>query len=104
MHLSAPRIVTKNVPTTAQSGPVRFAFDLQDDQEIASVITYVGGEKFSYSEGGQPNLSVALDVILDEGPNSIGVRVVDNQGLERVQSWVIQGLPARSTTDVDEAP
>ena len=66
-----------------------------------SVISYVGGEKFSYAEGGQPNLTLALDVLIDEGPNSVALRVRDNQGLERVRSWVIHGTPAHSTSDVD---
>ena len=99
--LDAPRIEVQRLPSSVQAGPVRLNFNLEDDREIESVISYIGGEKFSYSEGGSPNLSLALDVLIDEGPNSVALRVRDNQGLERVRSWVIHGSPVSSTTDVD---
>ena len=99
--LNAPHIHALGLPTSVRAGPVRLNFDIEDDGEIESVISYVGGEKFSYAEGGRPNLSLALDVLIDEGPNSVALRVRDNQGLERVRSWVIQGSPVSSTTDVD---
>lgn len=99
--LDAPHIEVQRLPSSVQAGPVRLNFNLEDDREIESVISYIGGEKFSYSEGGSPNLSLALDVLIDEGPNSVALRVRDNQGLERVRSWVIHGAPVSSTTDVD---
>ena len=101
VELDAPHIHVQRLPTSTQAGPVRLQFDLEDDGELESVISYVGGEKFSFTEGGQPNLSLALDVLVDEGPNSVALRVRDNQGLERVRSWVIHGTPASTTTDVD---
>jgi carboxyl-terminal processing protease len=101
VELDAPHIHVQRLPTSTQAGPVRLQFDLEDDGELESVISYVGGEKFSFTEGGQPNLSLALDVLIDEGPNSVALRVRDNQGLERVRSWVIHGTPASTTTDVD---
>jgi hypothetical protein len=90
-----------NLPTTAPAGPLTLRFDAEDDRELVSVIGYVGGEKFLYAPGGQPKMEILLDVLLEEGANSVAIRAVDNQGLERVQSWVIQGSPSSSTTDVE---
>jgi hypothetical protein len=103
-HLDSPRIRPTFVPKRMEAGPVSLQFQIEDDGELESVIGYVGGEKLAYLAGGGPTMHLVMDVILDEGPNSVVVRAVDNQGLMTTRSWVINGIAASPTTDVDAGP
>jgi len=103
-HLDAPRIEPVFLPTRMEAGPASLRFTIEDDRELESVIGYVGGEKLAYMGGGSPNMQLIMDVILDEGPNSVAVRAVDKQGLETTRSWVVQGQPVSPTTDAEAKP
>ena len=100
-HLDAPRITPVFLPHRMKAGLAMLSFEIEDDVELDRVLGFVGGKKLTYLSGGTPTLRLGLEVLLDEGPNSVAVQAVDNQGLVTTRSWIINGLSAASTTDLE---
>ena len=104
VHLDAPRIEPKILPTRVPAGQALLNFRIFDDEKISSVTGYVGGEKYVYVPGSEKEMELTLDVLLDEGPNSVALRAVDEQGLQTTRYWIIYGESTSSTSDVDSTP
>ena len=104
LALDAPRIEPKILPTRVPAGQAILNFRVFDDQQLSSVTGYVGGEKYVYVPGSDKEIVLTLDVLLDEGPNSVALRAVDNQGLQTTRYWIVYGESASSTSDVDSSP
>lgn len=100
-HFDAPRITPVFLPYRMKAGPAMLSFKIEDDVNLDRVLGFVGGKKLTYLSGGSPSVQLVLEVVLDEGPNSVAVQAVDNQGLVTTRSWVINGLSAVSTTDLE---
>jgi C-terminal peptidase prc len=100
-HLEAPIIRPIFLPKGMKAGAAFLKFEIEDDGQLERVVGYVGGKKMAYIDAGEPSMQLVLEVILDEGPNSVAVRAVDNQGLVTTQSWIINGLSTSPTSEAD---
>jgi C-terminal peptidase prc len=101
LHLQAPVIRPVFLPHKRKAGAASLQFRVEDDGELESVIGFVGGKKMAYVAPESPALNLILEVILDEGPNSVAVRAVDKQGLTSTRSWIIHGLEVSATTEIE---
>jgi len=100
-HLEAPSIHPIFLPRGMKAGTAFLRFKIEDDGELDRVIGFVGGKKMAYVDAGGPSTQLMLEVVLDEGPNSVAVRAVDDQGLVTTRSWSINGLSESSTSEAD---
>jgi len=101
MHLEAPTILPSFLPKAMKAGVAFLQFKIEDDSELVRVVGFVGGKKMAYIDAGEPSMQLVLEVVLDEGANSVAVRAVDDQGLVTTRSWIINGLTASSTSEAD---
>jgi hypothetical protein len=101
MHLEAPTILPSFLPKAMKAGVAFLQFKIEDDRELDRVVGFVGGKKMAYLDAGEPSMQLVLEVVLDEGANSVAVRAVDDQGLVTTRSWIINGLTASSTSEAD---
>ena len=105
VHLDAPRIRPVDLPSSHLAGPISLAFALEDDSAIDHVVIWSGTEKLAYFPGEGPQLTVELETEIDVGINRFLVHGTDDQGLRRVVSWTVRGIPdPELTTDADEGP
>lgn len=100
----SPPQVRAALPTEAPTGPLDVTVRATDDSRVASLTAWWDNEKIAWSDGGagQDELLLSLDI----GPQHhvLTLRVTDDQGAERYESYHVQGIEDRSSTDAQEVP
>lgn len=91
--LSAPRIVPQFLATEHPTGSETFGFLVSDESSVESIVVHLNREKIAFVDGqGEREVSADLSVEIVPGENRFTVIATDDEGIERVESWVIQGV------------
>jgi len=96
VSLSAPRIEPEGLSTEHETGQTSLGFVVSDESSLDSVVVHLNREKIAFVDG-QDESEVRADLFVEivPGENRFTVIARDDQGLERVESWVVRGFEAQ---------
>ncbi len=93
VSLSAPRIVPEDLSTEIGVGQASMGFVVSDESSLDSVVVHLNREKIAFVDGqGESVVTADLAVEIVPGENRFTVIATDDQGVERVESWVVRGI------------
>ena len=96
VSLSAPRIMPEALLTEHEVGQLSLGFVVSDESSLDSVVVRLNREKIAYVDGdGESVVTAEFSVEIVPGENRFTVIARDDQGVERVESWVVRGYEAQ---------
>ncbi len=88
-----PPELTLDAPLSALPGPLTVLVEARDDQGLADLTLWQGGEKVAWSTGGGRRLRLEVPLTLPEGSVVLVARTHDWEGAEAETRLMIRGVP-----------
>lgn len=88
----APPRLRVEAPLAALPGPLMVRVEAEDEQGLADLSLWQGGQKLAWAEGGGRQLRLEVPLTLAEGSTVIFARVHDLEGVETVERVLVRGL------------